>query len=201
MRPILYIDLDNVVYDTVDTIKSMYDEDFRLYSGYIWMPTKEVKHYDFSELKFLTPEKLNDYFRSGRFFDRVTCLENAEVDIAWLNLFCGYPITFVSIGNPENIEGKSLWVESFNRAWGTGCEFIGTYHWDKSKIDMTGGILIDDEIKNLQNNSAQHSICFGNYMWNADWRGVRVDNWKELKEFLMKGGYDIVSRTETYNSR
>ncbi len=59
---------------------------------------------------------------------------------------------------------------------------------DKSCIDMSGGILIDDEQRYLDNSNANMKVCFGDkYEWNEDWNGKRCFNWIELENYLMKG--------------
>lgn len=183
-KPTLYIDFDNVVFDTVDAIKYMYDEDYRLYDGYVEVPVEKVKKYEFTELTLLTKEKLNEYFCSGRFFDLVSCIEGAELSIAMLNQLLNLPVVFVSIGTPENIRGKEQWVKTFNEAFGIDTEFIGVYGFDKSEIDMSGGILIDDELKNLNSSNADLKICFGNYDWNKEWTGIRAENWSKVRQII-----------------
>lgn len=196
MRPTLYIDLDNVVFDTIGTIKAMYDEDFRYYEDYKWIPAHEIKSYEFTELKYMTHEKLMEYFCSGRFFDRLMCMENAESNIAYLNNYCKYPVTFVSRGLPPNIKGKIEWVHTFNHLWKTNAGFEGIYIPNsKSLINMVGGILIDDELANLQNNSANHTICFGDYTWSKEYKGERVTDWNTLQKILVEGRYDINETT------
>ena len=196
MRPTLYIDLDNVVFDTISTIKAMYDEDYRYYPDYEWIPAHKIQSYEFTELKYMTHEKLMEYFCSGRFFDRLECMEDAEKIIARLNHFHGFPITFVSRGLPANIKGKIEWVHAFNHLWHANASFEGIYIPNsKSLINMTGGVLIDDELANLQNNSADHTICFGDYTWNKEYKGERVTDWVTLQRKLTEGGYDIYEST------
>ena len=178
--PVLYIDLDNVVFDTICTIKQMYDEDFCYYPEYEWIPAHEIKHYDFSELHYMTQERLINYFRSGRFFDNLQYIEEAEAVIMYLRKIQDCPIVFVSIGTRENLRGKEEWVRAFNHIWNMDAEFIGVDKIDKSHIDMSDGILIDDEIKNLENCNAQKNICFGNYEWNQSWDGLRALSWREI---------------------
>lgn len=183
-KPILYVDLDNVVFDTIGTIKQMYDQNFRYYAGYEWIPAHMVKHYDFSELTFMTPELLTSYFSSGRFFDNVQLQEGADVSLALLNTIADYPLIFVSIGTPQNLAGKEQWVAKFNELWKTDAEFIGVDKCDKPHINFADGILIDDEMKNLENSSAQLTICFGNYEWNKNYEGVRANNWAEIRKII-----------------
>ena len=57
---------------------------------------------------------------------------------------------------------------------------------DKSHIDMSGGVYIDDNMKNL-NTNAKENICFGSiYEWNKDWEGKRCFNWYEVEKYLEK---------------
>lgn len=185
-KPVLYIDMDNVLYDTVDAIKYMYDEDFRLYPEYENIPKEQLRSYEFTELKYLDSKRLDEYFCSGRFFDLVPCIECAEVSICMLHTLYEFPVVLVSIGTSENIKGKQQWVDAFNKGMGTNLEFIGIDHYDKSKIDMSGGILIDDELKNLESSNADLKICFGNYDWNKSWDGVRANNWADVRQIIFE---------------
>ena len=186
-KPTIYLDMDNVVFDTIGMIKLMYDDDFRLYSDYCEVPYEQIKSYNFSELKLLSTGQLIQYFNSGRFFDLVDCIEGAELSIATLNMFNMFPITFVSLGTMQNLRGKTEWVERFNKSFGTETVFTGVLSsLDKSSVDMYGGILVDDVIQNLETSNASVKICFGDYEWNKDWTGLRAKNWEELKQIILK---------------
>ena len=184
MKPILFIDLDNVVYDTVSTIKTLYDEDFCLYDDWVDIPVEKIKSYNFTELKLLTEERLNEYFCSGRFFDALNYIEGSESSIRTLNSYKEFPVMFASIGTHENIKGKKDWVQGFNKVWSANAGFIGVHSFDKSEINMSGGILIDDELKNLNSSNADIKICFGDYEWNKEWTGLRAKNWKEVNKLI-----------------
>ena len=183
-KPTIYLDMDNVVFDTVETIKIMYDEDFRLFDDYYEVPLNQLTSYDFQELNLLTRRQLALYFSSGRFFDLVGCVDGAELSIASLNGFYKYPVTFVSIGTPENIRGKQIWVDEFNQNFQTDVKFIGVDAPDKSSIDMNGGILVDDVVQNLESSNAAVKICFSEYGWNKDWQGLRATNWGQLRYLI-----------------
>ena len=183
-KPRLYIDMDNVVFDTVRIVKTMYDEDFRLYDGYHEVPLDQLISYNFQELNLLTKEKLNEYFCSGRFFDKIQYIDGAYYSIAYLSSFLSIPITFVSIGTPENIKGKQIWLKEFNDKFNLFIDLIGIDDNDKSQIDMSRGILIDDLVQNLESSNAYLKVCFGDYAWNKDWRGIRANNWSELRNII-----------------
>ena len=98
-----------------------------------------------------------------------------------------YEIIIVSMGTQPNLFGKEIWIKD-NLPF---AKFIGINmekYKDKSSIDMSGGILIDDEQRYLKSSNAKEKICFGeNYEWNEDWKGKRCFNWIELERYLMKG--------------
>ena len=59
-------------------------------------------------------------------------------------------------------------------------------HKDKSEIDMTDGIFIDDSYNNLITSNATEKICFGDvYSWNEKWNGKRLANWMDIKKHLL----------------
>ena len=195
-KPRLYIDIDNVVFDTVHIIKTMYDEDFRLYDDYHEVTLDQLTSYNFQELNLLTKEKLNEYFCSGRFFDKIAYIDGAYYSIAYLSSFLSIPISFVSIGTPENIKGKQIWLKEFNDKFNLFIDLIGIDDDDKSQIDMSNGILIDDVVQNLESSNAYLKVCFGNYAWNKDWQGIRANNWSELRQII----YEEVKRYAESNN-
>lgn len=84
-----------------------------------------------------------------------------------------YEIVIVSMGIQPNLFGKEIWIKD-NLPF---AKFIGIdmdKYKDKSCIDMSGGILIDDEQRYLDNSNANMKVCFGDkYEWNEDWNGKR----------------------------
>lgn len=98
-----------------------------------------------------------------------------------------YEIMIVSMGVQPNLFGKEIWIKD-NLLF---AKFIGIdmkKYKDKSSIDMSDGILIDDEQRYLDNSNANIKICFGDeYKWNEAWKGIRCFNWTELENYLMKG--------------
>lgn len=96
-----------------------------------------------------------------------------------------YKIVFVSHGQQPNlVQKKELLRGIFPFA-----KFIGV-NWneykDKSHIDMSDGIFIDDSAKNLITSNAEECICFGDeYEWNEKWNGKRISNWCDLEKYLL----------------
>lgn len=54
--------------------------------------------------------------------------------------------------------------------------------FDKSSIN--GDVFIDDkpECLNSVNGNFKCIWCYGDYLWNKDWKGERVLNWREIEE-------------------
>lgn len=184
----IMIDLDGVTINTVKVITELYDEDFCYYSDYKKIPWEQVRTWNFLELKAATPEYINTYFNQKRFFDKVEMFPHAKEVIDKLS--DKYNITFVSHGFSPNLRLKEEWVkEHFPYA-----DFIGVnlkFHKDKSNVDMSNCIFIDDNSNNLKTSNASMKICFGElYDWNDNFIVDKINNfvaidWNDVKDLLL----------------
>lgn len=173
----LYIDLDNVVFNTTKCIVDLYDEDFCYYSDYKKIPWENIRSWNFNELSAAKTEQINSYFNQSRFFNNVEFIDDAYSIIAKLAI--SYDIYFVSHGYSPNLRLK----EKFIKQKFPFAKFIGVNlkeYKDKSCVDMSGGIFIDDAINNLEGSNADFKICFGNYSWNEEWDGIRCESWNKV---------------------
>lgn len=97
-----------------------------------------------------------------------------------------YEITIISSGYSPNLIGKELWINKHLPY----CKFIGVNlkkYKDKSHIDMSDGIFIDDSANNLITSSAKKKICFGElYPWNEKWDRTRCFNWIDIYNILRR---------------
>ena len=91
-----------------------------------------------------------------------------------------YDIIIVSSGYSPNLKATEIWISKTLPY----CKFIGVNlqeYKDKSHIDMSDGIFIDDSSNNLITSNAKINICFGDeYVWNKDWTGIRCVNWHDV---------------------
>ena len=181
----LYIDVDNTFIDTIRCITNLYNEDFSAYPKYKFVHPCQMNTWGFEELKLADKDYINMYFNQPRFFKNVGFMDNAKEVIGRLKEH--FDITFVSMGDYANLHLKGKWLKE-NVPY---AKFIGlnteTYY-DKSSIDMSNGILIDDTAKMLETSNAATKICFGDdYPWNESSNFHRCRNWCDVERYLMKG--------------
>ena len=180
----LYIDMDGVAINTIEAIVRMYDDDFSTYSDYEKIPWTEINTWDFTELKCASSEYINMYFNQKRFFDFVQPMDNFDEIVNRLK--DRFSIKLCSMGYTPNLRRKELYIQEHYPF----AEFIGVNFKsfpDKSHIDMSDGVIIDDSISNLQHSNAQLKILFGeDYPWNKGWTGFRCYNWYDVERSLKR---------------
>lgn len=179
----IYCDLDGVVFDTIAAIVDLYNEDYCYYKDYKLVHWYDIETWNFEECTCATYTDINNYFNQPRFFDTLEYMPFADIVIP--KLANHYKIVFVSSGHQPNLaQKKELIRDIFPFA-----KFIGV-NWDvnkdKSHIDMSDGIFIDDSATNLITSNAEECICFGDeYEWNKKWNGKRISNWCDLEKYLL----------------
>lgn len=184
----IYIDFDGTIYNTIKAIVTLYDRDFYYYSDYKKINWKDIKTWDFRELSATTPEYIDHYFNQSRFFNVIKPFENAYKII--YKLSSNYNIKIVSHGYSPNLRAKADFIEDELPF----AEFIGVnlkQHNDKSSIDMSDGIFIDDKALNLETSNAAIKICYGDeYEWNKDFNvdenNYRCFTWEDIYSVICK---------------
>ena len=186
-RPKLFLDFDNTIVDTVAAVVSLYNEDYVNHDGFVAIDPKDVTSWEFTECNLATYEEIDRYFGDKRFFQRVKLYPSAGQVLR--SLSHRYDITIVSHGYASNLKLKEEWVKDklFKEIFDNSCnaEFIGVdweTHNDKSHVDMSNSIFVDDSIRNLETSSAKYKILYGEYMdWNnTNIEFIRCKNWLDL---------------------
>lgn len=184
----LFIDFDDTIIETMRTYCRVYNFLYQFNKNYKFADYTKVTQWDFSDVCPLTIEDPNEIFESPLFFNTATLQPNANEILKELNK--KYELYIVTIGTPRNIELKARWI-------GKRLPFIDNLillynkeiKMDKSIIDMSGGILIDDHINNLHSSNAQMKVCFNGsgreLPWNKNWKGIMVNTWIELEDVLL----------------
>lgn len=179
----IIIDIDNTLINTIATITNLYNEDFKFYSKFQFIDWHNVKTWDFEELELASREYINHYFNQPRFFREAVFMNNA-VEVIERLYQRGYEIIFCSMCYSPNGRGKDLFLkELFPYA-----KFINVNikeYPDKSHIDMSGAIFLDDDGKNLETSNAMFKVCFGELLpWNENYAGDRCCSWLDFEEFI-----------------
>lgn len=183
----LYIDYDNTLVNSVKRICDIYNEDYKDHSKF-----KEAKWYLVEDWNFITQcplagrKVVDDYFNRREFFNyELEFMENAYEIVNKLSV--EFDIYIVSMGNSENLKYKEEWIES-NLPFVK--EFIPVNfdsYQDKSHIDMSNGILIEDCASNLETSNADCKILYGDiFDWNKNYKGKRCWNWTEVYNYLLR---------------
>lgn len=172
---------DNCIVNSIKAICEMYNEDFKYYENYEYVHWSDINTWSFLECKCADHKYISTYFNQERFYKIVEYMDNAKEALERLSK--KYEIIVCSMGSFANLVGKELWMKK-NMPY---AKFIGLnfkYHSDKTMVDMSDGIFIDDNMRYL-NTNAKELICFGDkYEWNEDWKGKRCYNWIELEKYI-----------------
>jgi len=181
----IFCDLDNTVLMTIKAICEMYNEDYCSKEGFIPADWKKVNKYNFTDqCTLLSIENLDNYFCEERFFNKVKLMPGASYGL--IALYDEYELIFLSLGQIDNLNKKAYFVRSYFS--GANIKFIGLdieKYNDKSCIDMSNAIIIDDHSGILNNCNAMRKICFGPvYEWNKDWTGERAETWTDVLKLL-----------------
>ena len=186
-RPKLFLDYDNTIVDTIAAVVSLYNEDYVNHDGFVAINPEDVTSWEFTECNLATYEEIDRYFGDKRFFQRVKLYPSAGQVLR--SLSHRYDITVVSHGYASNLKLKEEWIKNnlFKEILDSSCnaEFIGVNwetHNDKSHVDMSNSIFVDDSIRNLETSSAKYKILYGEYMdWNnTNIEFIRCKNWLDL---------------------
>ena len=177
----IILDFDGVIVNSIKSYVRVYNEIFNKNSDY----TKVKSWGMFEQCPDADVEKI---FASSLFFDYLEFMENANEVIEKLTQ--KYNVVIVSIGTPNNISNKSLWIKN-NMPYIKNCIFIVNDggKMDKSCIQMENvTAFIDDNVDNLNSSNCKNDnkYCFGKiYDFNENWNSKRLFNWKQVeRKFL-----------------
>lgn len=199
--------------DTISSICNIYNEDFKAYPGFQKINPKQVQTWNFEECNCASSDVFDMYFNTPRFFENLQFMKHADT-ILWL-LSYQFNFTIVSHGNTPNLKLKNEWIiKNFKHLIGNSkmmnnayVNFIGVNfkdHSDKSHVDMSGSIFVDDSYKNLLTSTASHKIVFGEvFPWNeenekasGEYKYVRCKNWIELYQEISR-----IQNTESHGMK
>lgn len=186
----IYLDFDGVIVDTVKAIVELYNEDFQYYKKFRQISPEEINTWNFKECTCASEKYINTYFNTPRFFNKLEFMIGAETIIDLL--VKQFDVYIVSHGYSPNLKIKEKWIA---KNLPKEIQFIGINlknSNDKSCVDMSDGIFVDDKLVNVNSTNAQFKILFGReYSWNIDdTEGekdyVRCIDWVRTYEEILK---------------
>lgn len=195
-----------VIANSIDAIISLYNDDFQAYPDYHHIKSSDIHTWNFEECNCGSNEIFDTYFNTPRFFNNLKFMEHADTFI-WL-LSYQFDFVIVSSGNTPNLELKQQWINDKLKLYINDTkminqgkvDFIGVdfkNYNDKSHINMSNGIFVEDTHYNLETSNAKHKIVFGEqYPWNIENEVnhesglgesyTRCKNWMELYQEIIR---------------
>jgi len=184
----LFLDFDGTITDSIKAYCDVYNKTYSKKEGYKTADYKLVERYDLKDECTLVNHQ-EDIFSTKNYFKELKFFPGAYQTLLKLNE--KFELIICSIGTLTNISNKSLWIKSklpfINNTILISTKLLpGGIKTDKSTINMSGGVFIDDHQENLFCSDANLKICFGRkYDWNSKWQGDRCLTWKEIENKLL----------------
>lgn len=187
-KPIkVYLDFDNTLVDSNSAMVYLLNQEFGTKKEY-----KDLKKYDFRDLfPELTDEHCEELFGDWRLFSLLEFFDNCFETLDYFKKRCNYSL--VTYGNKYNLSAKKIWCERYLPFLKELhlLEYVpGDMNYDKSMIDMSDGIFIDDHIEYLRSSNAKVKILFRNNH-DGDWNEINnlddvyvVNSWKEIYHII-----------------
>lgn len=177
----IFVDFDNTITNSSDVVVDILNKKY----GFDKDPRK-VRQYDFKDL-FPTVQKseINSIFDSEELFDKLKVYDGFDK-----LLESEHEIICASLGRTKNLESKKKFLlQNFgNRVSLLGLEATGKN--DKSIVDMSGAVFIDDHIECLVSTNASVKILYRTFEY-GEWNNVRPNDdvyvastWKEIIDII-----------------
>lgn len=184
----LFLDFDETITLSTKQFVKVANKKFNLNKNW-----HESKLWNFTDLyPEITVEDVNEIFCSEDFFVDLEPHKGVVETIEKLK--DGLSLHIATIGLKENLNKKVEWIKKNFKD--VEFEFTGILDdgvnivYNKSSIDMSGSIFIDDRIDNLRSSNAKLKILYKDYR-NYSWQKTDcnediyiVNSWKEIYDIL-----------------
>lgn len=179
----VYVDFDNTIVDTNQSAVKMLNKIYHKNQDY-----RDVYRYDFKDLFPECNDAIIEYiFSQEELFNSIKLFDGCVDILSNENL----NVKIISVGTMKNLDLKNIWLKNnFNvKTQLIGFEDKQTDK-EKSVIDMSNQVFIDDRIAVLRNSNAKIKILYRNGT-DVSWNHISpneecyvVDTWEEIGEIL-----------------
>ena len=190
----IFIDFDDTITMSVENVVRIVNKRFGKN-----VKAENIKEWDFSDVYPDIPLKdIVDIFGEDEFFQTLRLKEDV---LPTLRRYGQYnTITIVSKVDMVAMKRKNDWIKEHLIDIGININFRGI-PLGKSKgiVDMSGGIMIDDNAEFLKETNAKYKIlykCNRKFDEEQEWDGYVVHNWKELDALLK----NIITKEKGYTN-
>lgn len=176
----IFCDFDNTLTKTDERVVDILNKRFGMNKT-----VDDITDWNYKSLHpEITKELIREIYSSEEIFEGLTVFDGA---LKVLNKF--QDITFCSIGDEKNLKMKEKFLHEhipFSH------EFIGVdrYEGTKGCVDMSGGVQIDDCVKQLMATNSKYKILFKDYH-DYPWQKIGVNSyiyvtnsWKEIGDVI-----------------
>jgi 5'(3')-deoxyribonucleotidase len=183
--------MDNTISNSSKAVCDTYNYLYKDHSDFkpaIWQNSQE---YDFKDVCPLIYDNNPRFiFEDEYFFNHLEFMDDDTYDVL-RELNEKYEIIVASIGSPNNLSYKALWLKN-NLPFITNYVLInnGNCEMNKSIINMkykgNSSIFIDDVLSNLISSNADFKFIYGRvHPWNSESKYPRLKDWNEVGNVLL----------------
>lgn len=193
----IYLDVDDVVFNSSEVVLDILNKEYNLHKT-----MNDIKDWCYTSIyKNMTPQKVEEIYESEDFWSRIRIREDFLNNIIKeIKIKENYIFAFVTQGNKKNLKKKIIYFiehpdfkDTFKESnfYGVGLDET------KDDVDMSNGVQIDDNFKNLRNTNSKLKILlknnintkYNNYDYKDEITNREdlyiIDNFEELRDILL----------------
>lgn len=180
----IFIDFDDTIAMSVENVLRIINKRYNKN-----VSVEDIGKWDFSDVYPDIPLKdIVKVFGEEEFFKTLKLKQNV---LPVLRKYTKYnDVIIVSKTDMTAMQRKNAWINEHIKSFGISLRFIGIMlKSSKGVLDMSGGIMIDDNATFLNETNAKYKILYKNnrkFDELQEWDGYTVSSWKELNTLLHK---------------
>lgn len=180
----IFIDFDDTITMSVENVLRIVNKRYNKN-----VSVEDIGKWDFSDVYPDIPLKdIVKVFGEEEFFKTLKLKQNV---LPVLRKYTKYnDVIIVSKTDMTAMQRKNAWINEHIKSFGISLRFVGIMlKSSKGILDMSGGIMIDDNATFLNETNAKYKILYKNnrkFDELQEWDGYTVSSWKELNTLLHK---------------